>query len=90
VDEREALIKAGEIARKVKEEVVDLIKPGTKLYDIAEFVERRIVAVGNRLFPATSRSTRWRHTTLHTKAMIPSSRKVTTSSSTSAFTLTAT
>ncbi|AHL21975.1 type II methionyl aminopeptidase [Thermococcus nautili] len=48
MDEREALIKAGEIARKVKEEVVDLIKPGTKLYDIAEFVERRIVELGGK------------------------------------------
>ncbi|MEO2152470.1 MAG: type II methionyl aminopeptidase, partial [Thermococcus sp.] len=48
MDEREALIRAGEIARKVKEEVVDLIKPGTKLYDIAEFVERRIVELGGK------------------------------------------
>jgi len=48
VDEREALIKAGEIARRVKAEVVDLIKPGAKLYDIAEFVERRIVELGGK------------------------------------------
>nr|WP_206203590.1 type II methionyl aminopeptidase [Thermococcus sp. M36] len=44
----EALIKAGEIARQVKREVEDLIKPGTKLYDIAEFVERRIVELGGK------------------------------------------
>ena len=44
----EALIKAGEIARTVKEEVKDLIKPGVRLYDIAEFVERRIVELGGK------------------------------------------
>jgi len=48
VDEREALIKAGEIARQVKKEVVDMITPGAKLYDIAEFVERRIVELGGK------------------------------------------
>ncbi|ASJ14352.1 type II methionyl aminopeptidase [Thermococcus radiotolerans] len=48
MDEREALIKAGEIARQVKKEVVDMIKPGAKLYDIAEFVERRIVELGGK------------------------------------------
>jgi len=48
VDEREALIKAGEIARQVKKEVAELIKPGAKLYDIAEFVERRIVELGGK------------------------------------------
>lgn len=42
------LIKAGEIARQVKKEVVELIKPGVKLYDIAEFVERRIVELGGK------------------------------------------
>ncbi|CAD5243880.1 type II methionyl aminopeptidase [Thermococcus camini] len=48
MEEREALIKAGEIARQVKKEVVELIKPGAKLYDIAEFVERRIVELGGK------------------------------------------
>jgi len=48
VDEREALIKAGEIARQVKREVTGLIRPGAKLYDIAEFVERRIVELGGK------------------------------------------
>ncbi|ASJ00581.1 type II methionyl aminopeptidase [Thermococcus gorgonarius] len=52
MDEREALIKAGEIARQVKKEVMDLVKPGAKLYDIAEFVEKRIVELGgNPAFP---------------------------------------
>ncbi|NJE01858.1 type II methionyl aminopeptidase [Thermococcus sp. JdF3] len=48
MEEREALIKAGEIARQVKKEVAGLIKPGAKLYDIAEFVERRIVELGGK------------------------------------------
>ena len=48
MDEREALIKAGEIARQIKKEVVDLIKPGAKLYDIAEFVEKRTVELGGK------------------------------------------
>jgi len=48
VDKREALIKAGEIARQVKKEVSTMIKPGAKLYDIAEFVERRIVELGGK------------------------------------------
>ncbi len=48
MDERESLIKAGEISRQVKKEVMDLIKPGAKLYDIAEFVERRIMELGGK------------------------------------------
>lgn len=44
----EVLIKAGEIARKVKEEATDLIKPGAKLYEIAEFVEKRIIELGGK------------------------------------------
>ncbi|NJD99181.1 type II methionyl aminopeptidase [Thermococcus sp. LS1] len=48
MDEREAFIKAGEIARQVKKEVINLIKPGAKLYDIAEFVERRIIELGGK------------------------------------------
>ncbi|WP_258084695.1 type II methionyl aminopeptidase [Thermococcus thermotolerans] len=48
MEERDALIKAGEIARRVKKEVSDMIKPGVKLYDIAEFVERRIVELGGK------------------------------------------
>ena len=48
MDEREALIKAGKIARQVREEVESMIKPGAKLYDIAEFVERRIAELGGK------------------------------------------
>lgn len=48
MDEREAFIKAGEIARQVKKEVIDLIKPGARLYDIAEFIEKRIVELGGK------------------------------------------
>ena len=48
MDEREALIKAGEIARQVKKEVDALVKSGAKLYDIAEFVERRIIELGGK------------------------------------------
>jgi len=48
LDERDALIKAGKIARQVKKEVRDMIKPGVKLYDIAEFVEKRIVELGGK------------------------------------------
>jgi len=44
----EKLIKAGEIARRVKKEVKAMIKPGVKLYDIAEFVEKRIVELGGK------------------------------------------
>ncbi|ASJ03270.1 type II methionyl aminopeptidase [Thermococcus profundus] len=48
MDEREALIKAGEISRQVKKEVIDMIKPGARLYDIAEFVEKRIEELGGK------------------------------------------
>ena len=40
--------KAGEILKKVKEEVVKLVKPGVKLLDVAEFVEKRIVELGGK------------------------------------------
>ncbi len=40
--------KAGEIVRKVKEEVVKLVKPGVKLLEVAEFVESRIVELGGK------------------------------------------
>ncbi len=40
--------KAGEILRKVKEEVVKLVKPGVKLLDVAEFVEKRIIELGGK------------------------------------------
>ncbi|WP_324735901.1 type II methionyl aminopeptidase [Thermococcus sp. SY098] len=48
----EKLIKAGEIAKQVREEVIKLIKPGVSLYEIAEFVEKRIVELeGKPAFP---------------------------------------
>ena len=46
MEDIDALIRAGEIAKKVKEEVKDMITPGTRLYDIAEFVEKRITELG--------------------------------------------
>ncbi|WP_457742152.1 type II methionyl aminopeptidase [Thermococcus sp.] len=48
MEEVDALVKAGEIARKVKEEVMGMIRPGAKLLDIAEFVEKRILELGGR------------------------------------------
>lgn len=48
----EKIIKAGEIVSKVREETVKKIKPGVKLYDIAEFVENRIREFGGEVaFP---------------------------------------
>ena len=40
--------RAGEIVKKVKEEVVKLVKPGVKLLEVAEFVESRIVELGGK------------------------------------------
>jgi methionyl aminopeptidase len=42
----EKTIKAGEVLRKVKEEVVSRVKPDAKLLDVAEFVENRIRELG--------------------------------------------
>ncbi len=39
-------IKAGSIAKNVREEVYRVVKPGTRLYDIAEYVENRIRELG--------------------------------------------
>ncbi len=47
-DEIELLLNAGEIAKKVKSEVMRLIKPGASLYEIAEFVENRIIELGGK------------------------------------------
>ncbi|MCA6214139.1 type II methionyl aminopeptidase [Thermococcus bergensis] len=47
-DKVEKLIKAGEIAKKIKEEVLKLIKPGASLYEIAEFVENRTMELGGK------------------------------------------
>ncbi|CAB3289210.1 Methionine aminopeptidase [Methanocaldococcus lauensis] len=42
----EKIIKAGEIASKVRDEAVKLIKPGVKLLEVAEFVENRTKELG--------------------------------------------
>lgn len=47
-EEREKLLKAGEIVKQVKKEVIRMIKPGVPLYDIAEFAEKRIVELGGK------------------------------------------
>ncbi len=47
-DEMELLLRAGEIAKKVKSEVIKLVKPGASLYEIAEFVENRIAELGGK------------------------------------------
>ena len=44
----EKLVKAGKIAQQVKKEVLGLIKPGASLYEIAEFVEKRIIELGGK------------------------------------------
>jgi len=43
---KEAIIKAGEIAKKIKLEFKDKIKKGDKLLDIAENIENRIIELG--------------------------------------------
>lgn len=47
---KEAIIKAGEIAKKIKLEFKDEIKKGDKLLEIAEKIESRIIELGG--FPA--------------------------------------
>lgn len=42
--------KAGEINSKVREEVLKMVKPGMKILDLAEFIEKRIIELG--AFPA--------------------------------------
>ncbi len=42
----EKYLKAGEIIKEVKKEVVRLVKPGKKLLEVAEFVENKIVELG--------------------------------------------
>ncbi len=44
--EFEKYIEAGRILKQVKEEVIKMIKPNTKLLEIAEFVEGRIIELG--------------------------------------------
>ncbi len=38
--------KAGEILKQVREEVLNLVKPGVKMLEVAEFVENRITELG--------------------------------------------
>lgn len=40
--------KAGEIGSKIKEEVLERIKPGMKILELAEFIEKRIVELGGK------------------------------------------
>ncbi|ABN69992.1 methionine aminopeptidase, type II [Staphylothermus marinus F1] len=40
------LLKAGEIAKKVREEAARIAEPGMKLFELAEYVERRIRELG--------------------------------------------
>ncbi|HIP17154.1 MAG TPA: type II methionyl aminopeptidase [Methanothermococcus okinawensis] len=48
----EKLINAGKIHNKVMEEALKLIKPGEKLYNVAEYVENRIRELGGQVaFP---------------------------------------
>ena len=44
----EKYMKAGEIAARVKDDVLNMIRPGMKLVDIARFVEDRIKALGGQ------------------------------------------
>ena len=48
----EKTLKAGEIVKKVREEAVKLVKPGTSILEIAEFIENKIVELeGQPAFP---------------------------------------
>lgn len=49
-DELAKLLKAGEIARRVREEAHRVVKPGARLVDVAEYLERMIRELGG--FPA--------------------------------------
>jgi len=51
-DEYKKIIKAGEIISQVRTEALKLVKPGNKLYDVAEFVENRTRELGGNVgFP---------------------------------------
>ncbi|MBA2861411.1 methionyl aminopeptidase [Methanococcus maripaludis] len=45
-EEYNKIIEAGKIASQVRGEALKLVKPGAKLYDVAEFVENRIIELG--------------------------------------------
>jgi len=40
--------KAGEISQKIRAEVLEKIKPGMRIFDLAEFIEKRIIELGGR------------------------------------------
>ena len=40
--------KAGEISAQIKKEVLEKIKPGMKILDLAEFIEKRVAELGGR------------------------------------------
>ena len=44
----EKYMKAGEISRQIKTEVLEKIKPGIKILDLAEFIEKRISELGGK------------------------------------------
>jgi len=46
INEVESYVKAGEIAKEVKEFAKELVKPGTKLIDIAEAIDAKIAELG--------------------------------------------
>ncbi|NIP40894.1 MAG: type II methionyl aminopeptidase [Candidatus Aenigmarchaeota archaeon] len=44
--------KAGEISKQIKKEVLQRIKPGMKIFELAEFIEKRTLELGGKLaFP---------------------------------------
>ncbi len=47
-EEVEFYRRAGRIAAQVRSEVIGMVKPGVKIIDICEFVERRIVELGGK------------------------------------------
>ena len=52
--EIDSYIKAGEIAKEIKKFVLDLIKPGMKLIDIAESIDAKIIELGGDIaFPVS-------------------------------------
>ena len=40
--------KAGEISKQVKKEVLEMIKPGMRILELAEFIEKRILELGGK------------------------------------------
>jgi len=44
----EKYVKAGEISKQIKREVLERIKPGMKILELAEFIEKRILELGGK------------------------------------------